>query len=297
MAMNAALQQMLSKYPRSSADEGVNALREVLQELALLGLWRGKFFEQTAFYGGTALRILYGLDRFSEDMYFSLLQPDADFSLERYLPYVERELQSWGFHATVEAKTKTADSAVESAFLKANTREQLLVIEAEEEVAAGVHPGQVLRVKFEVDTEPPPDFSTETKFCLQPIPFSVLAYSQPSLFAGKMHALLCREWRTRVKGRDWYDFVWYVGRGTQLDLPHLEARMRQSGHYDDGSPLTEARFREILAERIASLDVARAKADVVRFLPDASSVEVWSREFFAAVAERIVVATDPAEKA
>jgi len=297
MAMNAALQQMLSKYPRSSADEGVNALREVLQELALLGLWRGKFFEQTAFYGGTALRILYGLDRFSEDMYFSLLQPDADFSLERYLPYVERELQSWGFHATVEAKTKTADSAVESAFLKANTREQLLVIEAEEEVAAGVHPGQVLRVKFEVDTEPPPDFSTETKFCLQPIPFSVLAYSQPSLFAGKMHALLCREWRTRVKGRDWYDFVWYVGRGTQLDLPHLEARMRQSGHYDDGSPLTEARFREILAERIASLDVARAKADVVRFLPDASSVEVWSREFFTAVTERMVMASAHAEKA
>ena len=288
--MNPALQEMLSKYPRGSADESVNALREVLQELALLGLWRGKFFEQAAFYGGTALRILYGLDRFSEDMDFSLLRPDADFSLERYLPFVERELQSWGFHASVEVKAKTTDSAVESAFLKANTREQLLVIEAEEEVAAGVHPGQVLRVKFEVDTDPPPDFSTETKFCLQPIPFSVLAYSQPSLFAGKMHALLCREWRTRVKGRDWYDFVWYVGRGTQLDLHHLEARMRQSGHYEDGAPLTQARFREILAERIASLDVARAKADVVRFLPDASAAEVWSREFFSAVADKVKVA-------
>lgn len=291
--MNPALQQMLSKYPRGSADDSVNALREVLQELALLGLWRGKFFEQAAFYGGTALRILYGLDRFSEDMDFSLLQPDADFSLERYLPFVAREIQSWGFSATVEAKVKTADSAVESAFLKANTREQLLVIEAEEEVAAGVHPGQVLRVKFEVDTEPPPDFSTDTKFCLQPIPFSVLAYSQPSLFAGKMHALLCREWRGRVKGRDWYDFVWYVGRGTELDLRHLEARMRQSGHYEDGAPLGQARFREILAERIAALDVARAKADVVRFLPDASSVEVWSRGFFAAVADKVKMAPLP----
>ncbi|MDF1552536.1 MAG: nucleotidyl transferase AbiEii/AbiGii toxin family protein [Deferrisomatales bacterium] len=291
--MNPALQEMLSRYPRGSADESVNALREVLQELALLGLWRGKFFEQAAFYGGTALRILYGLDRFSEDMDFSLLQPDANFSLERYLPYVERELQSWGFHASVEAKAKTVDSAIESAFLKANTREQLLVIEAEEEVAAGVHPGQVLRVKFEVDTDPPPDFSTETKFCLQPIPFSVLTYSQPSLFAGKMHALLCRTWGRRVKGRDWYDFVWYVGRGTELDLHHLEARMRQSGHYDDGAPLTESRFREILAERIASLDVARAKADVVRFLPDASSAEVWSREFFTAVADKVEVAPLP----
>ncbi|MFC1524320.1 nucleotidyl transferase AbiEii/AbiGii toxin family protein [Thermodesulfobacteriota bacterium] len=291
--MNPALQEMLAKYSQGSTDETVNALREVLQELALLGLWRGKFFEQAAFYGGTALRILYGLDRFSEDMDFSLLKPDDSFTLERYLPYVEKELLSWGFSVTVETKAKTTESAVESAFLKANTKEQLLIIEAEEEVAAGVHPGQLLQVKFEVDTDPPPNFDTETKFCLQPIPFSVLAYTQPSLFAGKMHALLCRGWGTRVKGRDWYDFVWYVGRGTELDLRHLEVRMRQSGHYSEEAPLTEERFREIIDEKISGLNVAEAKADVVRFLPDASSVELWSKEFFSAVSCKIKVAQEP----
>jgi hypothetical protein len=291
--MNPALQNMLAKYPQGSTDESINALREVLQELALLGLWRGKFFEKAAFYGGTALRILYGLDRFSEDMDFSLLKPDGSFTLERYLPYVEKELSSWGFSATVETKEKTAESAIESAFLKANTREQLLIIEAEEEVAAGVHPGQLLRVKFEVDTDPPPDFTTETKFCLQPIPFSVLAYTQPSLFAGKMHAILCRGWGTRVKGRDWYDFVWYVGRGTELDLRHLEVRMRQSGHYTEEAPLAEERFRKIVEEKISGLDVAKAKADVVRFLPDASSVEVWSKEFLSAVCGKMKIAVEP----
>ena len=286
--MNPALQKMIARYPQGSADESINALREILQELVLLGLWRGKFFERAAFYGGTALRILYGLDRFSEDMDFSLLKRDESFTLERYLPYVEKELSSWGFSATVKAKKKTAESAVESAFLKANTREQLLVIEADEELAAGIHPGQILRVKLEVDTDPPPDFSTETKFCLQPIPFSVLAYTQPSLFAGKMHALLCRGWGKRVKGRDWYDFVWYVGRETELDLQHLEIRMRQSGHYESDGSLTEERFRRIVEERISNLDVDKAKADIVRFLTDASSVEVWSKDFFRDVADNVL---------
>jgi predicted nucleotidyltransferase component of viral defense system len=288
--LNPALQAMLARYSRGSADESINALREILQELVLLGLWRGKFFEQAALYGGTALRLLYGLDRFSEDIDFSLLEPSDSFTLERYLPYVEKELSSWGFKATVEAKAKSARSAVESAFLKANTREQLLVIETDGALATEIHPGRILRVKFEVDTDPPPDFTTETKFCLQPIPFSVLTYTQPSLFAGKMHALLCRGWRKRVKGRDWYDFVWYVGRGTELDLHHLEIRMRQSGHYQRDDPMTPERFRHIMEAKISNLNVDNAKADVARFLTDPSSVAVWSRDFFQAVADRVKVA-------
>jgi hypothetical protein len=226
-------------------------------------------------------------------MDFSLLKSEDTFNLERYLPYVEKELSSWGFSVTVEAKERSTESFIESAFLKADTRQQLLIIKAEEEVAAGVQPGRLLKVKFEVDTDPPPDFDTETKFCLQPIPFSVLAYTQPCLFAGKMHALLCRGWGNRVKGRDWYDFVWYAGRGTELDLKHLEARMRQSGHHTEDDPFTEERFREIVEEKISGLDVVKAKTDVVRFLPNASSVEVWSRDFFLAVAGKVKFSKRP----
>jgi predicted nucleotidyltransferase component of viral defense system len=285
--MNPAIEKMIAGYPRRSADDTLNALREILQELALLGLWRGRFFEQAAFYGGSALRILYGLSRFSEDMDFSLLGPNESFALDRYLPYVEKELSAWGFNVSVKEKRKTGDSAVESAFLKANTKELLLAIEAEGDTIAGVHPGQVLRIKIEIDTDPPPRFSTEVKYCLQPIPFSVRVYTQPSLFAGKMHALLCRGWTGRVKGRDWYDFAWYVGGRTALDLRHLESRMRQSGHYAEDQPLTVARFQQILEDRIADLDADQARSDVVRFVTDASSLNVWSKDFFRAVAGQV----------
>lgn len=286
--MNPAIAGMLERYQRRSIDDHVNALREILQEIALCGLWRARFFEHAAFYGGTALRVLYGLDRFSEDMDFSLLAPAEDFDLMPYCGAVEEELRGWGFPTAVEVKRKTAQSAVESAFLKANTRQLLLTIAAGE-AASAIHGRRQLKIKLEVDTDPPPGFSTETKYLLQPIPFSVKVYDRPSLFAGKMHAILCRGWGTRVKGRDWYDLVWYVGRGTALDLGHLEARMRQSGHCRGDAALDESTFRSALAERIEKLDIAAARADVERFLLDPATVRVWSREFFLATAEKISI--------
>jgi len=285
--MNRAVAAMLAKYDRRSTDDHVNALREIFQEIALCGLWRGKFFERAAFYGGTALRVLHGLDRFSEDMDFSLLVPDEQFDLAPYCAFVEEELTAWGFTTAMEKKEKTAESAVASAFLKANTREQLLVIGAGDAIASANHWGS--RIKIKIDTNPPPGFSTETLFLLQPIPFSVKAYDQPSLFAGKMHAVLCRGWRSRVKGRDWYNLVWYVGRRTKLDLAHLEARMRQSGHYEEVAPLDADHFRRMLTRKIEELDVDRARSEVERFLTDRSSVKVWSEDFFASVAERIFI--------
>lgn len=286
--MNPAIASMLERYDRRSADDHVNALREILQEIALCGLWRAKFFEHAALYGGTALRVLYGLDRFSEDMDFSLLAPGEDFNLAPYCGAVEEELRAWGFPATVEVKRKTARSADESAFLKANTRQLLLTIEAGG-MAAMTHGRGQLKIRIEVDTDPPPGFSTETRFLLQPIPFSVKAYDPPSLFAGKMHAVLCRGWGTRVKGRDWYDLVWYVARGTTLDLPHLEARMHQSGHLSGEAALDERGFRTMLARRIEELDVAAARSEVERFLVDPATIMVWSREFFHSVADRVLV--------
>jgi predicted nucleotidyltransferase component of viral defense system len=284
--VNPAIAGMLERYPRRSVEDHVNALREILQEIALCGLWRTKFFEHAAFYGGTALRVLYGLDRFSEDLDFSLLAPTDDFDLAPYCGAVEEELRAWGFPATVGPKRKTARTAIESAFLKANTRQLLLTIEADE-AASATHGRRELKIKLEVDADPPPGFSTETRFLLQPIPFSVKAYDPSSLFAGKMHAVLCRRWGTRVKGRDWYDLVWYVGRGTPLDLSHLEARMRQSGHCSEDAALHEQGFRSMLERRIESLDIAAARSEVERFLTDPASVSVWSREFFLAVANRV----------
>ena len=285
--MNAVIKSMLSKYDCKSTDQTINALREILQEIALLGLWRGKLFERAAFYGGTSLRVLYGLDRFSEDMDFSLLSPQPDFELTQYAKFIEEEIAAFGFIGTVETKVKTAKSAIESAFLKANTREHLLITEVPEAQALAIPDSQSMKIKIEVDTDPPMGFSTTTEFLLQPIPFSVRVFSPASAFAGKMHAILCRNWTMRVKGRDWYDLVWYVSRDTKLNLAHLESRMRQSGHYKDEISLTRKKFVALFLEKIESLNVKQAAGDVRRFLPDPFVTEIWSKDFFAAVARKI----------
>ncbi len=287
--MHEMIRQMLEKYQRRSLDETVRALREVLQELALLGLWRRKFFEKAAFYGDTALRVLYDLDRFSEDLDFSLLRPDPAFSFERYLDGIEKELHAFGFDVRVEVKEKSAGSAIKSAFLKADTFFQLLAIETPASIVEDVRKGQVIKVKFEVDVNPPPGFETDVKYLLQPIPFAVRVFSLPDLFAGKMHAVLCRTWQTRVKGRDWYDLVWYAGRYPELHLVHLEARMRQSGHWSKEEPLTERAFRDLAFTAVEKLDVEQARKEVERYVLQPRALEVWSKEFFHDVMRRITL--------
>ena len=285
--MQEAIAQMLAKYECKSADDYVHALREILQEIALLGLWRSKFFEKAAFYGGTALRTLYGLDRFSEDLDFSLLEPMADFELKRYSDALEKELVAFGFEVSVEVKNKTAETAVQSAFLKGNTANQLLVIQAGEEIVRQIPAGQIVRIKLEIDTDPPRGFATENKYLLQPIPFSVRSYTLPNLFAGKMHALLCRRWKDRVKGRDWYDLVWYGTHHPEIHLSHLEERMRQSGHWDAEGPLDVVSFDDLLLEAIANLDVDQAREEVLPFVREPASLDIWSRDFFTEVMKRV----------
>lgn len=287
--MHEAIARMLAKYEPKSVDDSIRALREIIQEVALLGLWRAKFFEHAAFYGGTALRILYGLDRFSEDLDFSLLAPVADFDLTRFTASLEEELLAFGFNVRVEMVDKAAESAVQSAFLKANTRNELLVIEAGEEIAGQVSAGQVLKVKLEVDTDPPPRFATETRYLLNPIPFAVRSYSLPDLFAGKMHAILFRRWKNRVKGRDWYDLVWYAANHPHLHLAHLEQRMRQTGHWSGDRRLSPTAFTDLLYEAIDRLDVNQARHDVAPFVKDQQMLAIWSNDFFRDVARRIQV--------
>jgi hypothetical protein len=285
--MHEAVARMLARYQRRGLDDDLRALREIIQEVALLGLWRAKFFDRAAFYGGTALRILHGLDRFSEDLDFSLLAPDERFDLAGYAAALEGELRGFGFDVRAEKLDKAVTSAVQSAFLKTETKGGLLLIETAEEIAGAIPRGRLLKIRLEVDTDPPPGFTTETRYLLLPIPFAVRVYSPPDLFAGKMHAVLCRRWKTRVKGRDWYDLVWYAAHLPGLNLVHLEQRMRQTGDWKGRNPLSEASFRTMLDEAIARLDVAQARREVEPFVADARSLEVWSRDFFRDVAGRV----------
>lgn len=287
--MNNAIKSMLDKYSCQTERDYTNALKEIIQEIALLGLWRAKFFEKAAFYGGTALRILYGLDRFSEDMDFSLLHADNDFTLNKYNQAIRSELMAFGFDVEVNSKQKSQQSSIESAFIKANTLNQLITIAVPDEITSMIHRHKVIKIKMEVDVQPPSGFSTEAKTLLLPIPFSVLTYTQADLLAGKIHALLCRSWKTRVKGRDWYDFYWFISRNISVNLSHLQQRLIQSGHLADGDVLSKERLLELLFHRIQAVDIDMAAKDVVDFLKDRSAISIWSKSFFHELSQRLNV--------
>tara|TARA_R110000868_G_scaffold7774_1_gene41071 strand:- start:186 stop:1034 length:849 start_codon:yes stop_codon:yes gene_type:complete len=278
---------MLEKYPCHSQQDYTNALKEIFQEIALLGLWRAKFFEKAAFYGGSALRILYGLNRFSEDLDFSLLAEDKNFSLEPYNKAVTRELLAFGFEASVDTKVKAKKTDIESAFIKANVKKQFIAIETPLNIINVVHRMQTIKIKMEVDTTPPGLFNTETKFLLQPIPFSVKSFTPTCMFSGKIHALLCRPWIHRVKGRDWYDFIYFISRNIPVNLPHLQQRLVQSGAQEEGGPFSKDILLELLKTTIQRTDFDKAKADISPFIKDTSSLNIWSETFFLSLLDQL----------
>jgi len=285
--MKDSVLQMIERFDPKSLDEYDTVLKEIIQRICLLGLWRARFFEHAAFYGGTALRLLYGLDRFSEDMDFSLLRPTPDFSLQPFFQALYRELNGFGFEAEITEKGKADAGPIIAAFVKSSTRLHFLRIGVPERLSRQIPGNQLLKVKFEVDTDPPPGFSTEIRYILQPVPFSVRAFAPQDLFAGKMHAVLCRRWGRRVKGRDWYDLVWFARQEIPLNLNHLAARMRQTGDLAPQGTLTEKAWMDRLRQAIQELDVDAAKQDVLPFLRDTSQLELWSEDFFRAVADMI----------
>jgi predicted nucleotidyltransferase component of viral defense system len=285
--MNTALFSLLSKYTLSSSDDYSKALREIVQHLTLLGLWRSKFFEHAAFYGGTALRIFYGLPRFSEDLDFSLLTPNEQISLYEYLKFVELELQAFGFNVSVDKKPKRSENGIESAFVKADTLQNLLTIEAPPSITKQLHRNEILKVKIEVDTNPPPYAETEVRTLFSPIPFQVRIYQQSSLFAGKLHAVLCRNWKTRVKGREFYDFIWFIGMNTPCNLEHLKARMIQTGHINETDTLDNTALANRLKTRFHEIDFVKATDDVLPFVIDRESIQLWSESFFCDAADTL----------
>lgn len=272
------IEQMLERYVVQDGEDRSHALREVMQEIALAGLQRGGFFEKAAFYGGTCLRIFHGLPRFSEDLDFSLLKPEAGFSLSPWFAGLRNEFAAFGFEVDIVERKKAKDSAVVSAFLKKNTSQYDVRVAGQ----------RVLKIKFEVDSDPPGDFTTEEKLLLQPYSFYVKCFALPDLYAGKMHALLFRQWKSRVKGRDWFDFEWYVKKGVPLNLHHFEVRARQSGDWQGGE-ISQLEFAELLQSKVRGLDVTLARADVAPFIRDASVLDIWSCDYFLALADRVIL--------
>lgn len=271
--MNSIFERMLSAYDTSTSTAKRNAIYEVMQQIALAGLYRGGFFDKAAFYGGTCLRIFHGINRFSEDMDFSLIEKDETFNIEDYFPAIISEFRGSGKDVIITKKEKRNFSKIESAFLKEDTHVYDLSFSTEKS----------LKIKLEVDTNPPLGFDTEQRLLLQPFSFMTRCFTLPALFAGKMHALIFRKWGQRVKGRDWYDFEWYVRNNVPLDFEHFRQRTLDF----NGLDLTKEEFKHLLDERLASVDIKLARQDVTPFLKTPTDIDIWSNDYFITLASMI----------
>lgn len=284
--MNQIIDEMLKKYNAINILDKKNAIKEIMQEIVLCGLSRAGFFEKAVFYGGTALRIFYGLDRFSEDLDFSLKTPDLNFNLEKYFPILEREVSALGLNIKIEKKEKTFNSAIKSAFLKGNTKEHLLLFYSNDKLE-NINPDEVIKIKFEIDTNPPPFATFETKYKLEPSPYEISLYDLPSLFAGKIGAVLCRAWKSRVKSRDLYDYIFYLQKNATFNLKHLQARLVQAEFIEKDKQLTLEDVKEMLNQKFDSIDYEEAKKDVIPFVKDTDLLNIWSADFFKAITQNL----------
>ena len=206
-------------------------------------------------------------------------------SFRRYL--LEKEARSYGLNFSTEIKEKTVDSAVKSAFMKGNTKEHILMFYADDRIMPFIAPTKLIKVKFEVDTNPPEYASFERKYRLLPIPYEISLYDMPSLFAGKVHAVICRSWKNRVKGRDLYDYVFYISRGTSVNLQHLQARLAQSGFIDGDRVISIEDVRNMLNDRFGQIDYEQAKEDVMPFIKNKNTLDLWGVDFFNSITKAL----------
>ena len=273
--MNELYEKMLSAYDQSTETARRNAIYEVSQQIVLAGLADGGFFDKAAFYGGTCLRIFHGLNRFSEDMDFTLLKEDSSFNFEQYFQPVIDQFALVGRKVEIKKKDKKSFGKVESPFLKDTTDVYDISFQTERSI----------KVKIEVDTVPPLKFATEQKILLQPKSFLTRCVTLPDLYAGKMHALVFRAWKSRIKGRDWYDFEWYVRNGIPLDWNHLHERILQF----NGQEMTLNGFKFALRDRLGSADISRVKEDVLPFLNNPGELDIWSNDYFLQLADMMKI--------
>ena len=270
---NQIFNQMLSAYEQTTEQQKRNAIFEINQQVILAGLYHGGFFDLAAFYGGTCLRIFHGLQRFSEDMDFSLLASNENFDFTNYFQPIIDEFAMIGRNVEIKKKDKKNFGKVDSAFLKDNTDVYDVTFQTEKSI----------KIKIEVDTQPPLKFNTEQKLLMLPESFMARCFTLPDLFAGKMHALVYRAWKNRVKGRDWYDFEWYIRHQIPLDFTHLAERALQF----NGEDITRNSFIEKLKERLSSADINQVKADVLPFVRNTRELDIWSNDYFLKLADMI----------
>lgn len=285
--MDNIVQVMLEKYHPSNNVERENAVKEIIQEIVLAGLSRGGFFSQAAFYGGTCLRIFYGLNRFSEDLDFALISKDPNFNIKDYFPFIEKELAAHGINMDISLKSKGDNIDVQTAFVKGNTLMLFLQFFPNDDESRHIVGNQKIKIKFEIDIDNPSGGCTEIKYQLLPSPYEVRVFDESTLFAGKIHAIICRDYKNHVKGRDYYDYLFYCGKGTKINLLYLENKLKNTRVLKENETLTLNKVKEMLENKFNNVDYESAKEDVSNFITNKDSLSIWSKELFLSTLDKI----------
>lgn len=270
---NKIITDRLKKYQPKTLEDEENALKEILQEIALYALSTTNFFSHALFQGGTSLRILYNLPRFSEDLDFILKSPDENFQWERYMDEIKKVFELYEIAPEINDRSN-ASRAVKKLFLKDSSIGKILNLTYQH------HTQRKLLIKLEIDTNPPLGSGDEIKFLDFPIDYSIATQDLASNFAGKCHALLCRPY---VKGRDWFDFSWYVANDTIVNLDFLSNALNQCGPWkDEDIVVTKQWLVTQLEKKVQMIDWRNAQTEVRRFLNEehSAAIELWSNAFF-----------------
>lgn len=278
--MNEIITERLQEYKVKTAEEELNAIKEITQEIILYALSKTSFFEHAHFCGGTALRIIHGMNRFSEDLDFTTSAVNTGFHFDNYMDEILSTLKNYGLEMTV--KKTNDDSFVKARELKEDSDKWKLTFPSNKQLKKVI-------IKLEIDTNPPAG-AIETKANLDfPLLHQIKIGDMETLFAGKTHALLCRSF---IKGRDWYDLLWYIKKKSTINYELLKNALFQMGPYK-GQTLTSVDRDFVVQElgkKIKSLDWEAVKKDVERFLrpEELETLKLWNEELFLERIQKIV---------
>ena len=285
--MKTTIEQIVKSYNTSTIDEIKAIVREIVQSIVLIGLSRSDFFKKASFYGGTALRIFYDLNRYSEDLDFTLNCVDPNFSIEPYIDKIKEVALSYGLDLEIVTKNKKVETPIESAFAKLNTYQTFISLKLNNKIISSLHKDEIIKVKFEIDRNPALGFKTESKWLDIPEFAQVIVLDEPSLFSGKLHAILCRNYKNNVKGRDYYDFLFYIQKRVKPNMTYLKNKLIETKKIDESTDFNINTLKAMLKAQFEMVDFNQIKNDAMRFVLKNEDLSFYSKELFIQMVEKL----------
>lgn len=281
------IDEIIKSYNSKTIDETKFAIRELLQKIVLIGLSKGDFFNYASFYGGTALRIFYDLNRYSEDLDFTLNLIDESFKLDPFIDKIKEVGLAYGLNLDISTKTKKIESPIESAFAKLNTYQTFISLNIDNDLIKSLHKDELIKVKFEIDCSPALGFTKEIKWLDTPEFCKISVLDLSSLFAGKIHAILCRNYKNTIKGRDYYDFLFYIQKRIHPNMEYLKNKLIDTGKISLKDEFNIEILKEMLIKRFNEIDFEEVKKDASKFVLNGEDLSYYSKELFIQMVDKI----------